>query len=210
MLHHKTCIVIVVLGAAYAFGCSGDSSPTIKTGCASDGECKGDRVCVDGACTPASSHPVTTVPSDVSTPIDRGIHSACTPGDVRTCTCVRGTKILNGTQGCQADGSSFGWCDCEVPCDLYYQTGCTEDEACYPANEGTTCFKAGTANVGEFCNYTNDCAGGGICVDGLCHQVCDAHNNASSDVSCASCQNGSQVITSEASGVGFCNLPTSR
>ena len=106
------------------------------------------------------------------------------------------------------DGNGIGICVTDkVPavCDLFKQTGCSGDEACFPVSGGIGCIKAGTAKMGQTCKYTNDCVGGTICVDQLCQEACDAHPDAAAEVSCAKCVNGSQVITPQAWGIGFCN-----
>lgn len=85
-------------------GTQGTGQP-VKTGCSSDSQCKGDRVCVDGECLTspkgdASGHPVTETSSQ---------QPLCVPGDAKACACIGGAS---GAQVCNGDGQGYAPCGC--------------------------------------------------------------------------------------------------
>lgn len=119
----------------------------------------------------------------------------CIPGETRACS---GAAACSGAQACQADGQSFGACDCgpsaddagapdaDAPHASFVQLGarCEDDSGC---GAGLVCWTAGADNfygrpggaAGGYCTApceaATDCAAydlGSGCAGGLCMLGC--------------------------------------
>ncbi|NJK90306.1 MAG: hypothetical protein HC923_13580 [Myxococcales bacterium] len=70
-------------------------------------------------------------------------------------------------------GSPVSFCrpSCTTPTD---ETACGPTENCTIGSEGLACLPAGTVQIGDACQFSNDCVRGGVCVNDACRQACDA------------------------------------
>ena len=99
----------------------------------------------------------------------------------------------------------------ELPaaCDIFNQTGCAAGKGCYMVNvngvtAGVGCVSAGATDLGEPCEFGNDCIPGALCTNGICQEVCDASDDAEADVSCAEKCGSIVTFTPAEWGIGAC------
>ena len=106
------------------------------------------------------------------------------------------------------DENAIGMCitsEAPAECDPFLNTGCAGGQSCYSSQIGFQCFNDGGTGEGEECMFTNDCAGGTACANGVCVGVC----NAQLETGAASCNDrcglgNFSVFSPDAWGVGFC------
>jgi hypothetical protein len=96
---------MALVSALSLAGCCGGSSK--QSGCGSDADCKGNRVCVDGACVtperaPAQNAPPPPAPAPAPAPV-----AQCYNGAARACDCP---GLGKGNQTCQ--NGFWGRCKC--------------------------------------------------------------------------------------------------
>lgn len=105
------------------------------------------------------------------------------------------------------DDNGIGVCLTDTPpseCDIFAQEGCGAGEGCYMTNTGWRCFNAGKVEIGEQCEFTNDCVPGGICINSQCQEICSVKEAAPAKDKCdEKCGAFNQVNPSEWE-VGFC------
>ncbi len=95
---------------------------------------------------------------------------------------------------CKADGH------CNIApanCNVVTSEGCPSNQACYLNNGELICYQAGTAEVGQSCQYPNSCQRDLVCAGnpGVCYEICDSVNPCSTNVSC-------QIFTDQT--FGYC------
>jgi hypothetical protein len=167
--------------------CSGTAPCTAgQTGCAGAGTvCMQGNTCVrqcnafgpDGQCGPGGAC-VNWV----------GIGGACHPLANAAC------RVGMTPSGCEPVGvcvptGADGFGQCEPGCDIFRQDCTGATNACYPNSEGVgVCLAEGSAQPGQPCDFTSDCAGGNLCIvngaSGICRRLCRAGDHPCSSGTC--------------------------
>jgi hypothetical protein len=92
---------------------------------------------------------------------------------------VCGRVVLDGGGGIVMpdDGSQAPECE-PMDCNYQSQTGCGDTQSCVPTvldgEVVSACFEAGTKQLGDACEFADDCAKGQACAGGHCRKLCCA------------------------------------
>lgn len=99
----------------------------------------------------------------------------------------------------------------ELPaaCDIFKQEGCEAGKGCYMVSAngvtaGVACVSAGIVEVGEPCQFGNDCLPGSLCTNGTCQEVCNNNADAPPEESCAEKCGNIASFTPAEWGIGAC------
>jgi len=108
-----------------------------------------------------------------------------------------------GNVSCNSDCTlNLSACTGAFDCDPLNNLDCDGGKVCYfdPANTKTDCSNAGTKDIGATCGHSTECQAQMVCVDGKCHQFCEAGD---------ACNNGhnSCITGSWPMDWGNCPLP---
>ncbi|NOZ00670.1 MAG: hypothetical protein GXP54_02115 [Deltaproteobacteria bacterium] len=84
--------------------------------------------------------------------------------------------ICKQTYGTLADTDGLGFCKAQdpiIPCDILAQD-CPEGQGCYLSQTGISCVKTSKGlDLDATCEFANECKPGLVCVNAVCHKVCD-------------------------------------
>lgn len=130
-----------------------DGDEDVPSACASDSDCKGDRVCDDGACVSPSGEPVN---GGTGTGSDTGTDTGTPPAD--QCIATGDSCAVNGD--CCNFNAGNGYCvsnTCSDSCDI--SDGCVSG-CCLPLTNGAaSCFAASECSSCGSIDYTGYCDG---------------------------------------------------